>query len=83
MNGLALCERERCPFAVVGDALAEQHLSLSDGDQSLIDMPLSVLLGNPPKMRREISAQLSVSGKSFAPRNFCVEISYQKRAIFL
>jgi len=51
----ALCERERCPFAVVGEATAEQHLSLSDADKSLIDMPLSVLFGNPPKMRREIS----------------------------
>jgi len=60
----ALCERERCPEAVVGDALAEQHLSLSDADKSLIDMPLSVLFGNPPSMRREISAQLSVTSST-------------------
>jgi len=54
----ALCERERCPFAVVGDALAEQHLSLSDADKSLIDMPLSVLFGNPKSV---VSYQLSVT----------------------
>jgi len=47
--------------AVVGDATAEQHLSLSDADKSLIDMPLSVLFGNPPSMRREIRSQLSAT----------------------
>jgi phosphoribosylformylglycinamidine synthase len=51
----ALCERERCPFAVVGTATAETHLSLQDahfGD-SPIDLPLDVLFGKPPKMHRE------------------------------
>jgi phosphoribosylformylglycinamidine synthase len=50
----ALCERERCPFAVVGEATEEPQLYLSDGETSLIDMPLSVLLGKPPKMCREV-----------------------------
>ncbi|TXH92056.1 MAG: hypothetical protein E6Q72_09865, partial [Pseudomonas sp.] len=26
----ALCERERCPFAVVGEAIAEPHLTVTD-----------------------------------------------------
>jgi len=50
----ALCERERCPFAVVGEATEEQLLYLSDGETPFIDMPLSVLLGKPPKMCREV-----------------------------
>ncbi len=53
----ALCERERCPYAVVGSATEEQVLRLSDrqfGNRP-IDMPLSLLLGKPPKMTREAS----------------------------
>ncbi|MCW8919252.1 MAG: phosphoribosylformylglycinamidine synthase, partial [Gammaproteobacteria bacterium] len=53
----AICERERAPFAVIGEATAEQRLILGDGhfDNSPIDMPLEVLLGKPPKMLREVS----------------------------
>ncbi|OAD24034.1 phosphoribosylformylglycinamidine synthase, partial [Candidatus Thiomargarita nelsonii] len=51
----ALCERERCPYAVVGKTTRAQNLHLFDDDNTLlIDMPLSVLLGKPPKMRREV-----------------------------
>jgi phosphoribosylformylglycinamidine synthase len=52
----ALCERERCPFAVVGVATAEDQLTVHDkefGDYP-VDMPLSVLLGKPPKMTRNV-----------------------------
>jgi phosphoribosylformylglycinamidine synthase len=53
----AICERERAPFAVIGEATTEQRLVLGDGhfDNSPIDMPLEVLLGKPPKMLREVS----------------------------
>ncbi len=52
----AICERERAPFAVIGEATAEQRLVLGDGhfDNSPIDMPLEVLLGKPPKMLRDV-----------------------------
>ncbi len=52
-----LCERERCPFAVIGEATAEQQLVLGDAlfDTTPIDMPMEVLLGKPPKMLREAS----------------------------
>jgi phosphoribosylformylglycinamidine synthase len=52
----ALCRRERCPFAVLGNATAERTLVVTDahfGNQP-IDMPLSVLLGKPPKMVRDV-----------------------------
>jgi phosphoribosylformylglycinamidine synthase len=52
----ALCERERCPYAVIGEATEEQQLVLGDGhfDNTPIDIPMEVLLGKPPKMLREV-----------------------------
>ena len=56
----AFCERERCPFAVIGTATQERQLVLEDtaapaGDQQFpVDMPMSVLLGKPPKMHRDV-----------------------------
>jgi phosphoribosylformylglycinamidine synthase len=51
-----ICRRERCPFAVVGRATASKDLILEDGSGGgrVIDMPMEVLLGKPPKMRREV-----------------------------
>ncbi|MDT9046876.1 AIR synthase-related protein, partial [Escherichia coli] len=48
----AICERERCPFAVVGEATAEPHLTVTDSHfgNTPVDMPLNVLLGKPPRM---------------------------------
>ena len=51
----AFCERERCPFAVVGVTTDDKQLQLLDGDQAApVDMPMNVLLGKPPKMRRDV-----------------------------
>ncbi|MBV5294059.1 MAG: phosphoribosylformylglycinamidine synthase [Curvibacter lanceolatus] len=51
----AFCERERCPFAVVGVATEERQLVLSDeGQPTPVDMPMNVLLGKPPKMHRDV-----------------------------
>ncbi|WP_313295931.1 phosphoribosylformylglycinamidine synthase [Diaphorobacter sp.] len=56
----AFCERERCPFAVIGTATEERQLVLEDtavasGDQQFpVDMPMDVLLGKPPKMHRDV-----------------------------
>ncbi len=47
-----LCKRERCPFAVIGEAVEQPHLYLYDGEQLVIDLPLSVLLGKTPKLTR-------------------------------
>ena len=54
-----ICKRERAPYAVVGEATAEQHLSLSDRHfgNTPIDLPLSVLLGKPPKMHRDVQSK--------------------------
>jgi phosphoribosylformylglycinamidine synthase len=51
----AFCERERCPFAVIGVATDERQLVLEDqGQESPVDMPMDVLLGKPPKMHRDV-----------------------------
>ena len=56
------CERERCPFAVVGEATVERQLQLSDSKEASgtdavmpIDMPMEVLLGKPPRMHRDVT----------------------------
>ena len=55
-----MCERERCPFAVVGFTTDERQLILEDSPgadgktQRVIDMPMDVLLGKPPKMHRDV-----------------------------
>ncbi|WP_133623045.1 phosphoribosylformylglycinamidine synthase [Erwinia sp. LJJL01] len=53
----ALCKRERAPYAVIGEATEEMHLSLADShfDNTPIDMPLDVLLGKTPKMTRDVT----------------------------
>ena len=51
----SLCARERCPFAVVGVATDDAHLTLHQASgQAPVDMPLNVLLGKPPKMHRDV-----------------------------
>ncbi len=52
----ALCERERCPYAVVGEVTEAQQLVVGDGlfDNTPVDMPMSVLLGKPPKLFRDV-----------------------------
>jgi phosphoribosylformylglycinamidine synthase len=56
------CARERCPFAVLGEATAAQQLVVSDPlfDNNAVDMDMEVLLGKPPRMHRDV--------KSVAPR---------------
>ena len=51
----AICERERAPFAVLGEATEEEHLKVGDehfGDAP-VDLPMNVLFGKPPRMQRE------------------------------
>ncbi|HWU34515.1 MAG TPA: phosphoribosylformylglycinamidine synthase [Methylovorus sp.] len=52
-----ICERERCPFAVIGHATEQRHLTVADThfDNKPVDMDLSVLLGKPPKMTRTVT----------------------------
>ena len=52
----AICARERCPVAILGEATAERHLEVADPHfgNSPIDVPLSLILGKPPRMVRDV-----------------------------
>ena len=52
----AICERERCPFAVLGTATADGHLLVEDAllKQRPVDVDLEIILGKPPKMLRDV-----------------------------
>jgi phosphoribosylformylglycinamidine synthase len=54
----ALCERERCPFAAVGEITADGLLQVSDPVLHAvpIDMPIDVLLGKAPRMTRDVKS---------------------------
>ncbi|WP_172468502.1 phosphoribosylformylglycinamidine synthase [Ewingella americana] len=66
----AICKRERAPYAVIGEATEEMHLSLEDShfDNQPIDMPLDVLLGKTPKMTRDVTT-LKAKGDSLDAEN--------------
>lgn len=55
----SICERERAPYAVVGQATEEQRLVLNDSllKTKPIDLEMSVLFGKPPKMSRTAVTQ--------------------------
>ena len=68
----ALCERERCPFAVVGEITGDGRLLVTDSLLSAtpVDMPIEVLLGKAPRVIRDVrtaakaAAQLSTAGST-------------------
>ncbi len=70
----ALCTRERCPFAVVGEAIDDGRLVLEDSHfgNNPIDMEMGVLLGKTPKLLKDVArlvedhAELDLSGIELA-----------------
>jgi phosphoribosylformylglycinamidine synthase len=50
------CERERCPFAVLGTATDDGRLIVEDSllKQRPVDVELAMILGKPPKMLRDV-----------------------------
>lgn len=68
-----LCRRERAPYAVIGEATEEKHLTLNDShfDNQPIDMPLDVLLGKTPKMERNVET-LKAKGDALDCRHITI-----------
>lgn len=59
----AICARERALFAVIGKSTQERELQVVDQGRDLpVDMPMEVLLGQPPKLQRDVT-RLSYWGK--------------------
>jgi phosphoribosylformylglycinamidine synthase len=52
----AICDRERCPVSVIGTLTDDGNLRVTDRDfdANVVDMPMQMLLGNPPKMERSV-----------------------------
>jgi len=75
----AICERERCPFAVVGEATEEPHLTVSDSHfgNTPVDMPLDVLLGKPPRMHRSVTREAEL-GDDFDPSQLDLDAAVQR-----
>ena len=75
----AMCERERCPFAVVGTATGDGSWSstIRTSANMPVDMDLDVLLGKPPKMTRDVVRSrralpaLDLAGVDRAGRGVC------------
>ncbi|WP_296191278.1 MULTISPECIES: phosphoribosylformylglycinamidine synthase [unclassified Psychrobacter] len=55
----AICARERCPYAILGEATEIRQLIVDDEllDEQPVDMPMQVLLGGTPQMQRSFSRQ--------------------------
>jgi phosphoribosylformylglycinamidine synthase len=64
----ALCERERCLFAVIGEVTDDGLLQVDDPlfDNTPVQMPLATLLGKPPRMTRDVR-RLPHAGDDFDP----------------
>ncbi|MEW5905049.1 MAG: phosphoribosylformylglycinamidine synthase [Pseudomonadota bacterium] len=75
----AMCERERCPFAVLGRAVSEDRLTVHDAlfNNDAVDMPLSVLLGKPPKMTRNVKRE-QVKLPKFDTRNIALKDAVER-----
>ena len=59
----AICQRERCPFALVGEATEDKTIRVTDQqfDNNPVDLPMSVLFGKAPKMHRSANKQEIIS----------------------
>ena len=76
----ALCARERCLFAHIGEATAKEQLVLNDRlfENQPIDLPMSLLFGKPPKMERSVEhVELNVAAfdaKAFDLKNAAYQV---------
>ena len=66
----AIARRERCPYAIVGHATAEQQLVLADPNagEPAIDIPMDLLFGKPPKMERDTTRPAPPAWPRLDPR---------------
>ena len=70
----AICARERCPYAVLGEASAQRRLRVEDSQLGgvPVDLPLSILFGKPPKAARSISRKPR-RATAFDPRRIALD----------
>ena len=49
----AICKRERCIYAIVGEATAKEYLLVSDGSESAVDVPMDLIFGSSPRLHKQ------------------------------
>lgn len=71
---MKLCQRERAPYAVIGEATEVQQITLFDSHfgNKPIDMPLDILLGKVPKMTRDV-VSLQAKGESLIRNGITIQ----------
>jgi phosphoribosylformylglycinamidine synthase len=71
---LEICHRERCPVAVVGEAVEDKTITVSDSyfKNDPVDLPMSVLFGKAPKMHR-VAERDQAEGQPFVTDNLNIE----------
>lgn len=74
-----ICARERCPYAVLGDATDDERLIVEDAafGNAPVDMDLGVLLGKPPRMQRDVT-RMRRRGDAFDPATLDVEAALMR-----
>ncbi len=66
----SFCQKEKCLYAVIGEAIEDEQLQLTDAllKEDAVNLPMSLLFGQAPKMHRDVKRQapslskLDVSG---------------------
>ncbi|HVC02749.1 MAG TPA: phosphoribosylformylglycinamidine synthase [Steroidobacteraceae bacterium] len=55
----AICTRERCPAAVIGEITGDGRLLVTDATRggTAVDMAVETLLGKPPRMHRDVTSR--------------------------
>ena len=68
-----ICVKERAPYAVLGNATDDRHLTLEDSyfDNKPIDLEMSLLFGSSPKTHKDV-ATLPNAEKSFDASNISI-----------
>ena len=76
---MAICIRERCPYAIVGEATKDRSIRVNDKllNATTVDLPMSILFGKPPKMHRE-AAKLTAQTTPFQTDSFDLNDSFDK-----
>lgn len=75
----ALCQRERCPVAVLGQTQTEPNLVLADAqfDNHPVDIPMDVLLGKTPQTHRDTSKREQTT-RAFDTRKIPLDDAIQR-----
>jgi phosphoribosylformylglycinamidine synthase len=70
----AICERERCPFSVLGTATEDGRLVVEDPKfrNKPVDLDLQMILGKPPKMLRDVR-RLKKKNETFSLEKISIE----------